>query len=124
MRQKRWLAIGGVAMVLATGAALGLGNSSAADDPVRVYLVHEAEHPERGQSVTSTGGGITVFQTARGATWPTQVLGYLHDIEDDWVILRKAAEGNERMEIHIPRERVQLIEHISEENLRILLTAR
>lgn len=120
MRQLRWLAIGGAAMVLATGAALGLGNSSAADEPVRVYLVHSAEH--RGQSGTSFSDGITVFQAAPGATWPTQVVGYLHDIEDDWVILRKATEGRERLEIHIPRERVQLIEHISEERLRSLLT--
>lgn len=122
MRQKRWLVVGGVAMAMATGAALGLGSSPAADEPVRVYLVHAAEH--RGQSGTSRGDGITVFQTAPGATWPTQAIGYLHDIEDDWVILRKATEGSERLEIHIPRERVQLIEHISEEHLRALLTAR
>lgn len=122
MQQKQWLAIGGAAMVLATGAVLGLGNSTKADEPVRVYLVHSAEH--RGQSGTSVSDGITVFQTAPGAAWPTQVLGYLDDIEDDWVILRKATKGSERLEIHIPRERVQLIEELTEERFRAILNAR
>lgn len=122
MRQKRWLAIGGVAMVLATGAALGLGNSTSADGPVRVYLVHSAQHPERGQSSTSVGHGITVFSTAPGTTWPTQVFGYLEDTDEYWVVLRKANGDDRKDEIHIPRERVQLIEHISEDHLQLLLS--
>ncbi len=124
MRQKRWLVIGSAAIVLATGVALGLGNSSSADEPVRVYLVHGASAPERGSSQWGIGGGITIYTGgSRAITWPTQVVGYLHDIEDDWVVLRKA-EGKERLEIHIPRERVQLIEHISEDALEALLTGR
>jgi|GEM_PF-6036822 len=122
MRQKQWLVVSGMVMAAGLATALGMTGGSSANEPVRVYLVHSAEHPERGQSSTSRGSGITVFQTVPGATWPTQVLGYLDDVDEDWVVLRKATDGQERLEIRIPRERVQLIEHISDERLRALLT--
>lgn len=124
MRQKRWLVIGGAMTVLATGAALGLGDSSAADEPVRVYLVHGAQDPLRGHSSTSSQHGIWVYATDQGNMWPTRVVGYLDDMDEHWVVLRKASGEDRKAEIHIPRERVQLIEHISEEYLRALLTAR
>lgn len=123
MPRKRWMVAGGVLIVAGVGLALGATRGSAADKPVRIFLVHEAEHPEQGQSSTSMDDGITIFRRARGDQWPTLVVGYLDDIEDDWVIVRKAV-GDERQEIHIPRERVQLLEHISEDELKRLVGIR
>lgn len=114
---------GGVLIVAGVGVALGATRGAKADTPVRIFLVHEAEHPEHGQSGTSQQDGMTIFSRARGDQWPTMVVGYLHDIEDDWVVVRKAI-GDERQEIHIPRERVQLIEHISEDDLKRLVGVR
>lgn len=122
MRQKRWMIVGGIAIALGAAAALGTAGNAPADSAVRVYLVHAAQHPERGQSSSSVGHGITVFRTAPGTTWPVQVLGYLEDIDEHWVVVRKAAGDDGDHEMHIPRERVQLIEEISEEHLRSLLT--
>ncbi len=121
MKQKRWLVLGSAAIVLVAGAVLGLGRSSNADDPVRVFLVHGAVASVPGPS-TSSGRHIRIF-TAGGIanTWPTQVFGYLKDIEDDWIVLEQVGEDREGLEILIPRERVQLIEHIDEESLRVLL---
>jgi len=125
MQQKRWLAIGGAVLVLATGAALGLGRSSSADEPVRVFLVHGATAPAHGSSGWGTNEGITTYSAGgRGNVWATQALGYLEDIDERWVVLRKAGSEDRKAEIHIPRERVQLIEHVSEERLRFLLSAR
>lgn len=124
MRQKRWLVFGVGAMVLATGVALGLGSTTSADEPVRVYLVHGAVAPAHGSSGWGTNEGITTFTVGgRANVWATQAVGYLEDVDEYWVVLRKASGEDRKAEIHIPRERVQLIEHISEEYLRVLLTA-
>jgi hypothetical protein len=124
MRQKRWLAIGGAAMVLATGATLGLGRPSTADEPVRVFLVHGATAPTHGSSGWGTNEGITTYSVGgRGNVWATQALGYLEDIDEHWIVLRKVDSQDRKAEIHIPRERVQLIEHVSEDRLRALLSA-
>ncbi len=119
MRKKRWLVIGAM---LAGALAAGLGTagiSSDADEPVRVYLVHGAQAPAHGSSRWGTSDGITTYSAGgQGNVWATQALGYLEDVDEHWVVLRKA-EG--RQEIHIPRERVQLIEHVSEDYLKHLL---
>lgn len=91
------------------------------DRPVRVYLVHRAEHPQQGQSTTSFRDGITLFRRTQGDVWPTVVVGYLEDLEDDWVVLRKAG-GERDDQVWIPRERVQLLEHIGEDELQLGLT--
>ncbi|MFI4916543.1 MAG: hypothetical protein ACIAS6_08575 [Phycisphaerales bacterium JB060] len=125
MRQKQWLAIAGAAMVLTTGMALGLGNSSSADEPVRVYLVHGATAPTHGSSGWGTNEGITTYSVGgRGNVWATQALGYLEDIDEHWVVLRKVDSQDRKAEIHIPRERVQLIEELTEERFRAILNAR
>ena len=125
MRRKQWLAIGGAAMVLATGAALGLGNAPAADEPVRVYLVHGGVAPFQGSSSTGKSHGITVYSTGgHGNAWPTQVLGYLDDIDEHWVVLKQVGKLREGLEIWIPRERVQLIEYMDEENFKIISGGR
>ena len=126
MRHKRWLGIGGVVVAVGVAAGLGIaGGSSSVDDAVRVYLVHGAVEAERHGSQTTVHDGITVLTVGDwGNTWPTQVAGFLEDIDEHWVVIRKASGEDRKAEIHIPRERVQLIEHISEEYLRALLTAR
>lgn len=124
MQRTRWAVFGGVALVGALIAGLGTVASGSRDEPVRVYLVHRAEQPERGQSFTSFADGITVFSAARGADWPVQVLGYLEDVDEHWVVVRKVREDDRNRKIQIPRERVQLIEEISEEQLESLLRPR
>ena len=107
------IAAGGAAVVLALGAAGGAGR--AANDPVRVYLVHGGVAPFQGSSSTVDRHGITIYTTGgQGNTWPTQVLGYLEDIDEHWVVLEQVGEVREGKEVWIPRERVQLIEYLDE----------
>lgn len=121
MRQKRWIAFGSAVLVLVAGAVLGLGRSTTADEPVRVYLVHGANPPAVGGSRTSYSNGITVFRYGiDGNSWPTQVLGYLEDSDEQWVVLKQVAEARKGLEVWIPRERVQMIEFIDDESFERL----
>lgn len=124
MRRTRWMVVGGVALAGALFAGLGAVSAGSRDEPVRVYLVHRAEQPERGHSTTGSAGGITIFSTTPGTHWPVQVLGYLEDADESWVVVRKAGEDGRGGEVRIPRERVQLIEELSEEELARLLRSR
>jgi len=123
MRQKRWFVLGSAAMVLAAGAVLGLGRTNAADDPVRVYLVHGGVAPFQGSSSTEYSHGITVYSTGgHGNSWPTQVLGYLEDVDEHWVVLNQVSEVRKGLEVWIPRERVQMIEHIDKQTFEHLIS--
>jgi hypothetical protein len=125
MRQKRWMVLGGAAMALGVGAGLGLTGASTADEPVRVYLVHGAQSPDRGQSSTGFSHGIRTFSVGgHGNVWPTEVFGFLDDIDEHWVVLKQVGEAREGLEIWIPRERVQLIEHMDEANFKAMSAGR
>lgn len=109
----------GVAVVVALGAA-GTTNRSA-DDPVRVYLVHGGVAPIQGSTSTGYSHGITVYSTGGpGNAWPTQVLGYLDDIDEHWVVLKQVGEVRKGLEVWIPRERVQLIEYLDQANFEAM----
>ncbi len=121
MRRKRWMVSGG--LVLAGGLATGLGMASgeSRDDPVRVYLVHDAQAPVRGGSSSGFSHGIRTFSVhGPGSATPTQVFGYLDEIDEHWVVLKQVSEIREGKEIWIPRERVQLIEFMDEANFKVM----
>lgn len=122
MRKRQWLLIGGAVAAGVFAAGLGLaGDSSSADEPVRVYLVHGAQALERGGSSTGFSHGIKTFSVGGpGSAWPTQVFGYLDDIDEHWVVLKQVSEARKGLEIWIPRERVQLIEYMDEANFKVM----
>ena len=122
MRQGKWIAIAGLAAAVVLAAGIGMGTAGeSADPPVRVYLVHGGVAPFQGSSSTGYSHGITLYSTGgHGNSWPTQVLGYLEDVDEHWVVLKQVGEVRKGLEVWIPRERVQLIEHLDEANFKAL----
>ena len=124
MKSKRVLACCVAACGVATVFLLGGANSSGkqADEPVRVYLVHGGVAPFQGRSSTGYSHGITIYSTAgQGNVWPTQVIGYLDDVDEHWVVLKQVSEQRKDLEVWIPRERVQVIEYLDDENFKVLV---
>lgn len=123
MKFRKTLAIGSVLVAAAVGLGLtsSLGGADGGDDPVRVYLVHGLIETPRTGTTTMMNDGITVVSPGNyGNTWPTQIVGFLEDMDEHWVVIRKAVEDG-KLEVHIPRERVQLIEEIDGGDLHRLL---
>ncbi len=125
MRRTRWMAVGGVVLAGVLAAGLGMASAESRDDPVRVYLVHEAQAPVRGGSSSGFSHGIQTFSVhGHGSATPTQAFGYLKDVDEHWVVLEQVSEVREGLEIWIPRERVQLIEFMDETNFKAMSQAR
>ena len=86
-----------------------------------MYLVHDAQAPVRGGSSSGFSHGIRTFSVhGPGSATPTQVFGYLDEIDEHWVVLKQVSEIREGKEIWIPRERVQLIEFMDEANFKVM----
>lgn len=121
MRRKRWMVSGGLVLAGGLAAGLGMASGESRDDPVRVYLVHGAQAPVRGGSSSGFSHGIRTFSVhGPGSATPTQVFGYLDEIDEHWVVLKQVSEIREGKEIWIPRERVQLIEFMDEANFKVM----
>ncbi|MEQ9096182.1 MAG: hypothetical protein RIE32_07970 [Phycisphaerales bacterium] len=121
MRRKRWMVSGGLMLAGGLAAGLGMASEEGRDDPVRVYLVHDAQAPVRGGSSSGFSHGIRTFSVhGPGSATPTQVFGYLDEIDEHWVVLKQVSEIREGKEIWIPRERVQLIEFMDEANFKVM----